>query len=92
MLKITIAPDDMQTILELEGRLNGPWVDELRYCWEGARVAGRGITVLLKQVSFIDAAGKHLLGEMHRAGALLSAEGCMTKAIVDEIIGGNNHE
>jgi hypothetical protein len=44
--------------------------------------------VVLKQVTFIDGAGRELLAEMHRQGAALAAEGCMTKAIVEEINGG----
>lgn len=88
MLKITIAVEDKRTILELEGGLAGPWVQELRDCWQRTRSRDRQIDVVLKQVTFIDGAGRQLLAEMHRQGAALAAEGCMTKAIVDEIIGG----
>jgi outer membrane protein TolC len=38
-------------------------------------------------VSFIDAAGKVLLKEIHRQGAVLIAEGCLNQAIVKEIAG-----
>ena len=88
MLKITTEIEDTRTILELEGRLAGPWVQELRDCWQRTRSDDRQIDVVLKQVTFIDGAGRQLLAEMHRQGAALAAEGCMTKAIVDEIIGG----
>jgi anti-anti-sigma regulatory factor len=88
MLKITTNHDDNQIILELEGRLTGPWVQELRLCWQSTSGAGRRTNVVLKQVTFIDDAGKQLLKEMHREGAVLAAEGCMTKAIVEKIIGG----
>ena len=87
MLKITTDIEDKRTILELEGRLAGPWVQELRDCWQRTRSDDRQIDVVLKQVTFIDGAGRQLLAEMHRQGAALAAEGCMTKAIVDEIIG-----
>ena len=89
MLKITTGIEDKRTILELEGRLTGPWVQELRDCWQRTRSDDRQIDVVLKQVTFIDDAGRQLLAEMHRQGAALAAEGCMTKAIVDEIIGGD---
>ena len=88
MLKITIDIDGKRANLELEGRLAGPWVQELRDCWERARSADRQINVVLKQVTFIDDAGRQLLAEMHRRGTELTAEGCMTKAVVDEIMGG----
>ena len=92
MLKITTNHDDNQIILELEGRLTGPWVQELRLCWHSTIGAGRRIKVILKQVTFIDDGGKQLLKEMHRGGAVLTADGCMTKAIVETIIGGDTHE
>ena len=88
MLKITIDIEGKRANLELEGRLAGPWVEELRDCWQRARSDDRQINVVLKQVTFIDGAGRQLLAEMHRQGAVLAAEGCMTKAIVEEIIGG----
>jgi len=37
-------------------------------------------------VSFIDAAGKVLLKEIHRQGGALIAEGCLNQAIVQEIV------
>jgi hypothetical protein len=40
---------------------------------------------MLKTVTFVDAVGRRLLEEMHRQGAKLTAEECMTRAIVDEI-------
>jgi len=92
MLKITIDIEGKQASLELEGRLVGPWVQELRDCWQRARSDDRQINVVLKQVTFIDGAGRQLLAEMHRQGAVLAAEGCMTKAIVEAIIRGKNHE
>ena len=92
MLKITTEIDGQRASLELEGRLAGPWVQELRDCWQRARSDERQISVVLKQVTFIDGAGRQLLAEMHRQGAVLAAEGCMTKAIVEAIVGGKNHE
>ncbi len=88
MLKITIDIEVKRATLKLEGRLAGPWVEELRDSWQRAESDGRRISVVLKQVTFIDDAGRQLLAEMHRRGAVLAAEGCMTKAIVDEITGG----
>jgi anti-anti-sigma regulatory factor len=88
MLKITTDLDGKRANLELEGRLAGPWVQELRDCWQEAISADGQINVVLKQVTFIDDAGRQLLAEMHRRGAVLVAEGCMTKAIVEAIIGG----
>jgi ABC-type transporter Mla MlaB component len=85
MLKITARRNETRTILELAGRLAGPWVDELRSCWQEAAEGDRQIEVLLQEVSFIDAAGRELLADMHRHGVRLAAAGCMTRAIIEQI-------
>ncbi len=89
MLKITVHTEKNITALELEGKLAGPLVAELEGCWRAAmaRAAGTLIRVHLRAVSYIDAAGKELLAEMHRQGVELLASGCMTRAIVAEIKG-----
>src|SRR5947207_12166527 len=87
MLRITtsIRPDG--TTVALEGRLAGPWVDELRACWRSLAATGgaRAIRIDLDAVTFIDTAGKALLWAMHEQGAVLTATGCMTRAILEEI-------
>lgn len=88
MLKITDKSEATETLFELEGKLAGPWVDELRDCWRRSVAVDRPVKVVLKAVMFIDGAGKELLAEMHRQGAELVAEGCMTKAIIEEITQG----
>jgi hypothetical protein len=88
MLKINTQKDGAITIFDLEGKLAGPWVDELKQCWHQAVIDDRPVRVVLKTVTFIDAEGRRLLADMHRQGAELAAEGCMTKAIVEAIKGG----
>ena len=44
------------------------------------------IRVDLEGVTFVGAAGKALLARLHDDGALLTARGCMTSAIIDEIV------
>ena len=85
MLKITIRTDPTTTIFELEGKLAGPWVQELEDCWQEVINSERSVVVRLCAVTFIDDKGRDLLVEMHRHGVELVAEGCMNKAIVDEI-------
>ena len=88
MLKITTHSESTLDILELEGRLVGPWIEELKKCWRQAASADHEIRVVLKQVTFIDDAGRALLAAMHRAGVKLEATGCMTNAVIAEIVGG----
>ncbi|TMA80727.1 MAG: hypothetical protein E6J74_39540 [Deltaproteobacteria bacterium] len=78
----------MRTILKLEGRLTGPWLEELRTCWQEAGAETQQVGVVLNEVIFIDEAGRKLLADMHRQGVELTAAGCMTKAIIEEIIRG----
>ena len=88
MLKITTRSESTMDILELEGRLAGPWNEELKECWRRAANTEHEIRVVLKQVTFIDEAGKALLAEMHRAGVKFDATGCMTTAVIAEIVRG----
>ena len=85
MLKITAIDRDDRTVFELEGKLGGPWVEEMRKCWRQAVAAGRPIGVVLKQVTFIDSAGKTLLREMCQSGADIAGAGCMVSMTVEEI-------
>ena len=86
MLKITTQTGATETVFELEGRLGGPWVQEFEDCWQQVVIRHQPVKVVLKAVTFIDGAGRKLLAEMHRHGVALAAEGCMTKAIIEEIM------
>ncbi len=86
MLRITTEKKRGKTVLSVEGRLAGPWVEALAQCWR-ERVPGEKFHVDLCGVSFIDPAGKVLLKEIHEQGGKLIAEGCLNQAIVREIEG-----
>ena len=87
MLKVTIKQEDSIETWELEGKLSGEWVKELERCWkERSAPPGASLQVHLKAVSYIDAAGKQLLKEMHGRGVEIKGCGCMIKAVVEEII------
>ena len=86
MLRITARVHAGEIVLELEGKLAGLWTRELESCWEKSLVENQPLKVMLKAVSFIDGPGKSLLAKMYRNGTKLEGEGCMTKAIIEEII------
>jgi len=88
MLRITTEKKRGKMVLSVEGRLAGPWVAALEQCWRELHAASprEKFHVNLCEVSFIDAAGKVLLKEIHRQGGQLIAEGCLNQAIVHEII------
>ena len=85
VLKITTQTDASRTIFELEEQLAGAWVQELEDCWRKAANSDQSVRVMVCAVTFMDDKGKALLVAMHRHGAELVAEGCMNKAIVEEI-------
>ena len=90
MLKITTHADLERITLELEGRVTGPWVEELKACWQRAASGNQPVGVILKEVTFVDEAGRKLLADMYRQRVTLAGAGCMTKAIIEEIIRGEN--
>ncbi len=87
MLKITIRREGENSVLELEGKLAGPWVDELANCSREEKSRSAKICVDLRNVSFIDAQGKALLQTLHREGATLAGKGCLTRAIIEQVTG-----
>lgn len=89
MLRVTIKKEASTEVWELEGKLAGEWVRELKRNWDesSARIAGKPVRVYLKAVSYVDPAGKQVLSEMHAMGAELEGAGCMTRALVEEITG-----
>jgi hypothetical protein len=90
VLKVTVSITSSGAIMDLEGKLAGAWVDEMKECWRSVTATGCHIRVMLCSVTFIDEEGKRLLVEMHRQGAELIAEGCMNTAIVAEIEEGDS--
>jgi anti-anti-sigma regulatory factor len=84
MLKITTLRENNRTILKLEGRLAGPWVQEVESCC----VQGSDLSVDMSAVTYVDSEGKHLLKKLYQRGAKLIASGCMTNCLVHEIAHG----
>jgi anti-anti-sigma regulatory factor len=88
MLKITKHGDakSESVLFKLEGRLAGPWVEELDACWRQVAANTQSRRVIdLTGVMFVDAAGKALLTKLWQQGAELRAVGCLTRCIVEEI-------
>ena len=85
MLRITTQDEAERLTFRLEGRLAGPWVAELRACWQstGRRLAAACVD--LRAVTFVDSAGKELLAAMYGQGAKLIASDCLMNAVVAEI-------
>ena len=88
MLKITTLTNAESTAFRLEGRLAGPWVQELERCWDSivGTMTTHPLIVDLSAVTYVDSEGKDLLKKIHRQGTRLVASGCLTNCIVNEIV------
>ena len=92
MLKITIHNSTNAATLNLEGRLAGPWVEELGRSWRAVKDDSpeKPVIVDLCEVTFVDAEGRKLLSTIYEQGARLRTFGCMAKGIVEEIVQAHN--
>jgi outer membrane protein len=89
MFRITTLKKRCKVLLTVEGRLAGESVSTLEQCWRELHGGSPSekFNVDLCGVSFIDAAGKTLLKEIHRQGGRLVAQGCLNQETVKEITG-----
>jgi|SRR5678816_267684 hypothetical protein len=86
MLRVTTTSQNQTITLKLEGKLAGPWVQEVTRVWDDTAQSPRSDYVVdLRSVTFIDIPGQALLATMSRQGAQLIAADCLTRNIVDEI-------
>jgi hypothetical protein len=87
MLRISFAQTDTEQRWTLCGQLAGPWVAELRECWEhGRKIAGSADPLVdLSEVTFIDESGERLLSEIKSTGATFVAAGVETKHLLENL-------
>ena len=73
MLKITeTARNDSGRTFKLEGKLLGPWVDELRNACTQPLAPLEQVGLDLAAVTFVNAAGAELLRELIRRGIIIT--------------------
>ena len=87
MLRITVQEDGTLWRLHLSGRLADAWVAETENTWRSAPVSGRRVEIDVREVTWIDQAGRCLLQAMNQAGARFIAKGVAMEALVEEITG-----
>jgi len=70
MMRITrMVGNDSVEILKLEGKLQGPWVDEAHDAYARYAAQGSRSCLDLSALSFVDQEGAALLRELIRSGA-----------------------
>jgi anti-anti-sigma regulatory factor len=96
MLRISLEHESELATLKLEGRITGPWVDELEHTWNDIRETGleRPVVVDLSEVSFVDSEGQELLRWMFTQGAELRSGPLVsvTRLILNRIKGDSNEK
>jgi membrane fusion protein (multidrug efflux system) len=92
MLKINFSQTAVDEKWILHGRLSGPWVDELRTCWQvnHSSDAGRACIVDLNEVTFIDKSGEQLLRMLAKEGAQFTASGTYIKHVIESLSARSN--
>jgi hypothetical protein len=87
MLKISIIDSRMHRRVILEGKLVGPWADELRPAWERAKadLGGRELIVEVKNLIVINQTGENVLLELMREGVKIRGCGVFTRHILKEL-------
>ena len=88
MMRITVEYSSKISILKLEGKLSGPWVDELERTWYKVTADTKSADVLLDLcgLTFVDPEGRKQLAWMYKQGARFKTAGCLGKGIVEEIM------
>ena len=87
MLRISVEENASDLSLILEGRLVGPWVDELqRLCQERFQLpTDLPLTVDLCELTAMDTRGQSLLEELLRRGATLRCSDVMNQYLVEQM-------
>ena len=92
MLRITTQHETEGLRLVLEGRLAGPWLNELEQSW---RTVKNSMTVRhivdLTGVTYIEEQGTTLLNRMWQEGAEFIVTGCCNKLLIERITGPRSH-
>jgi hypothetical protein len=86
MLRITIQPTWDGTTFKLDGKVVGPWVQNLERLWQHARenALHRTVRVDLTSVLLVDRDGKRVLKWMHEDGVELMGKDSFTKSVIED--------
>ncbi len=92
-LRISIHEDDKAIGLILEGRLAGPYVEELERAWRETAplVRGRPLKLDVRNVTYSDAIGKQALRTIvEQTGAEIVTSSPSSEYLAEEISGNEN--
>jgi len=87
MLRITVHDNETERTIQLEGKVAGPWVEELNRIWDSVApsLGSRLLRLDLRGVGFVDARGRQLLREIYeKANASFVADSPLTRYFADD--------
>jgi anti-anti-sigma factor len=87
MLRITLHETDNALVIQLEGRIAGPWVEELSRTWQEtySQLPSAQLVLDLCNVTYADSNGIKLLKEIYnQSGARLFGKTPWTQYLVEE--------
>ena len=93
VLRITVEQNPEAIVLKLEGRLAGPWVEELDRVWieTAPSLQERKLSLDLRQTTFADAGGIRILKTIYsQTGARILAGTPWTQYLADEVTTSNS--
>lgn len=87
MLKITVHEDAKGQTIQLEGKIVGPWVEELNRAWHtlAHSVGSQKLHLDLRGLTFVDTKGRQLLHEIYQnTNASFLADSPLTQYFADD--------
>lgn len=84
VLRITATTTD-KVVLKLEGRLVGPWVDELRNTVWRTNGWRQPLEIEVADLTFADEEGENTLSWLHRLGARFRGRGPFSGYLLDRL-------
>lgn len=68
MLRITVAESESAETMKLEGKIAGPWVEELSRAWHELKpsLGQKQLKLDMRSVAFVDGKGRQLLREIYQ--------------------------
>jgi hypothetical protein len=87
MLRITIHDGPKVQTIQLEGKIAGPWVEEVNRTWLSLApsLGSKELHLDLRDVAFVDAEGRQLLREIYqKTNACFLADSPLTRYFASE--------
>jgi len=87
MLRITVEGSERTETIKLEGKIVGPWVEELNRTWHALApsLGHKQLKFDMRSVAFVDGKGRRLLREIYQhTNACFLADSPLTQYFADD--------